>query len=174
MRHGGEVMRARSWLLLMAICLLAVAGVMAVADVEAEPLATVEGEPIDVEARRVEIDLKSGHALLVGDVRIRRGDLEVTCARVEARYDQAPAIRWAKATGGVHARLRAFEARASEAELALDRNELVLRGDVRVSRDGAWMRADEATVDLATNRVVLERVRGRLPVPRAVPSGTVR
>ena len=146
-----------------------VVGVLSVPSAGAEPLATVDGEPVQVRAERLEIDLKSGVAVLSGDVRLQRGALEVTCGRLEARYDKAPAVRWAKATGGVRATMRELSARASEAELALDRKELTLRGNVRVSRGGAWMRAAEAVVDLKTNRVTLQHVRGAIPVPSALP-----
>lgn len=144
-------------------------GIRTIPTAGAEPLATVDGEPVHVQAERLDIDLKAGRAVLSGDVRLQRGALEVVCGRLEARYDEAPAVRWARATGGVRATMRELSARASEAELALDRKELTLRGDVRVSRGGAWMRASEAVVDLKTNRVTLQQVRGAIPVPSALP-----
>ena len=152
----------------------AVAAVVAVPTVRAEPLATVEGEPVHVQADRLDIDLKTGRALLTGAVQLRRGDLHVTCERVEAAYDKAPSIRWAKATGGVRARLRGIEARAQEAELALDRKQLELRGEVRLSRGGAWMHAKAAKVDLKTKQVTLEQVKGAIPVPSALPKPSAR
>lgn len=150
---------------------MVVAGALSfgVPSVRADPLATVDGEPVHVEGSRLEVDLPTGRAVLSGDVHIRRGELSVFCDRVEALYDKVPAVRWAKASGGVRARLRDFEAASKEAELALDRRELVLRGDVQLRRGGAWMRAKEATVDLKTHRVTLQKVRGSIPIPSAVP-----
>jgi len=168
MRHRGRVKHRWTWLIGSGIG-LAAAALVVVPYVHADPLATVDGDPVHVQADRLEIDLKSGRAVLSGNVRIRRGELNVSCARVEAAYDKAPAVRWAKATGGVRAKLREFEAEAAEAELALDRRQLALRGDVRLSRGGAWMRASEASVDLKTNKVTLQQVRGTIPVPAALP-----
>jgi len=142
---------------------------VAVPSVRAEPVATVDGDPVSVEADRMDIDLKAGRTVLHGQVRIRRGDLSVQCDRVEAEYDDAPAIRWAKATGNVRASYRGLEAKAAEAELVLDRRVLTLRHGVRLRRGGAWMQAKEAAVDLKTNRVTLQKVRGRIPIPSALP-----
>ena len=138
--------------------------------VRAEPLATVDGEPVHVEADRLEVDLQSGRATLVGNVRMRRGKLQVACGKLEAKYDHAPSIRWAKATEGVRAQLDEFDARSAEAELHMDRSLLRLRGDVSIRRGGAWMQARDVSVDLKTHRMTLEQVRGSIPVASGLPT----
>ena len=167
MRHGA-VVKHRVWWIGVAVGLVAAAWV-AIPTVRAEPLAVVDGEPVSVEADLLEVDLHSGRATLVGNVRMRRGELDVTCGRLEALYDKVPAIRWAKASAGVRARLRDFDARSEQAELEMDRRALHLRGDVRLRRGGAWMQAREVSVDLKTNRMTLQQVRGSIPVASAMP-----
>ncbi len=163
LRQGGSVSRKIIWTAAIVMGLSA-GGLLLVPTVGAEPLATIDGKPVELEGDQLEVNLQTGRAILTGNVRIERRDLRVTCERVEARYDKAPAVRWAKATGGVRAKVGSFEARAQEAELQMDRGYLALRGDVTLRRGVAWMRAREAWVDLASKKVTLQQVRGRLTV----------
>lgn len=152
---------------------LVVAGVLVMlaqmSSVRAEPLAVVGGEPVGIKAERMELDLHKGVVVLTGDVRVERGDWVVTCDRVEARYDKAPNVTWALASGSVHARGKGYEATVVEAELLVQDRVIKLRGGLRMSRAGAWMEAREATIDLTTNKVSLGQVRGAVPIS----SGTI-
>lgn len=159
----------RTWLV-WGPAALAVVGLVFVPRVQAEPVASFDGQAVSVRAEQLDIDVQKGTATLTGNVVLERGDLTVSCARVEARYDSAPNITWAIATGGVRAQARGIEAQAQEAELLLGQRRLVLRGGVRVARGGAWMTAREAAIDLETRRVRLEQVQGAIPVPSAAPS----
>ena len=163
--------RAFKWI--VGLVAVAAAGlVMTVPAVGAAPFAVVDGMPVDVNAERLEVDLRKGTAILTGDVRIRRGELEIKCERVEARYDEAPHVTWAKATGGVTAQMGALRARAGEAELELRRKTITLRGEVLIERGGASMSAKEAQIDLDTQRVILREVKGRIPIPSALPASS--
>jgi lipopolysaccharide transport protein LptA len=139
--------------------------------VRAEPLAVVDGEPVGVSADQLVVDLNKGTAVMTGNVRVQRGELLVRCDRVEARYDEAPHVTWAHASGNVVASWKGVQARAKEAELHLKRRVLELRGGVKMTRGGAWIEASGAAVDFGTGKVTLEKVSGSIPVPSAaVPS----
>lgn len=160
---------SRAWLVWVPAALLVV-GLVCVPRVHAEPIASFDGREISVRAEQLDIDLQRGTATLSGNVVLERGDLVVSCPRVEAKYDTAPNITWAMATGGVRAQMRGIVAQAEQAELVLGQRKLELRGGVRVSRAGAWMSAREASIDLETRRVRLEQVQGTIPV---TPAGSL-
>jgi lipopolysaccharide transport protein LptA len=138
----------------------------------AGPLAVVDGVPVSVSADQLVIDLNRGSAVLSGNVRLRRGELSVSCARLDARYDEAPNVTWARATGEVRADYRDLHAQARQAELVAGKRVLELRGEVRVWRGGAWIEASEARIELGSGRVTLEQVRGSFPIPSAAPAAS--
>jgi lipopolysaccharide export system protein LptA len=137
----------------------------------AEPIAVVDGQPIMVTAEHLAVDVHAGTALLSGKVQLQRGQLTIRCDRVEARYDDAPNVTWARATGDVTAELGELHARAHEAELLVRSRTLVLRSGVKIRRGGAWMEAREAQIDFGTGRITLEQVTGSIPVGSATGRG---
>lgn len=159
---------ARISLLLGVVVATAIAG--AAAFVRAEPIAMVDGQPVNVSADQLVVDLNKGTAVMTGHVRVVRGDLVMRCNRVDARYDEAPNVTWAKATGDVTADWKGMHAKANEAELFLARKALELRGGVKLARAGAWIEASEARIDFATGRLTLEKVSGSIPVPSSLPA----
>jgi lipopolysaccharide transport protein LptA len=132
--------------------------------VGAQPLAVVEGEPVSLDAQHLLVDLNKGTATLSGAVIVKRGELSVSCDSLEARYDAAPNIKWAKASGSVVATLKGLRAQAPEAELLLPEKTLRLRGGVRIMRGGGWIEAKEAQIEMASGKVTLEQVKGSIPV----------
>lgn len=97
------------------------------------PRAEVKGDPpIIVEGDRSVFDLRAGTATFEGGVRITRGDLEIRCARVDARYADGRLVA-AEASGDVVVTRGDRAATAKKATIAADH--LELREDVRV-RDG--------------------------------------
>lgn len=135
----------------------------------ARPLGVVAGETLDVRADSLEVDMARGSALLEGKVHASLGDLQVDCAKVEVRYDEAPNVRWARGTGGVSARAKGFSATASTIEVDVSRRNVRLSGAVKLSRGRGWVTADSATIDLATRKIVLNGVEGSIPVPTPAP-----
>jgi len=131
---------------------------------QAGPLAVVAGESLDVQADSLEVDIARGAALLEGNVHAVLGDLEVDCERVEVRYDGAPNVRWAKGTGKVNARANGFAATANTLEVDVVRRNVRLEGAVRLSRGRGWVTADSASIDLNTRKIVLNEVKGSIPV----------
>lgn len=154
----------------LGVATLAALGAVA-ALVRAEPIAMVDGQPVGVTADHLVIDLNKASALMKGNVRVQRGDLVLRCDQVDARYDEAPNVTWAKATGNVVAEWKGVHARAPEAELHWRRRVLQLRGGVKIARGGAWVQATEATIDFGSGKVTLEKVSGSIPVPSSLPAG---
>jgi lipopolysaccharide transport protein LptA len=131
---------------------------------QADPLAVVAGQTLDIKAESLQVDMARNAAVLEGKVHAVLGDLQVDCSRVEVRYDEAPNVRWAKGSGGVSARTKGFAATAASVEVDVVRRSVRLEGSVRLTRGKGWVTADSATIDLATQKVVLNEVQGSIPV----------
>lgn len=130
----------------------------------AGPLAAIAGEVLDVSAKELSVDLNTAEAVLQGDVAITLGDLRVHCPRVEISYDEAPQVKWAKGSGGVHAELRGIIADAAIVEVDVPARRVKLAGGVKLSRGRGWVHADEALIDIKTHHVTLQEVKGSIPV----------
>ena len=131
----------------------------------ADPL-LVGGDPVDVQADRLDIDILAGEATLTGKVQLTKGDLTVSCPRIDLRFDHTPHLTWAKGSGGVTADVRGVHAEAPSVELDLSKQVLDLRGGVRLTRGGAWLTADSARIDIPTAKVSLTQVKGSIPVAK--------
>jgi lipopolysaccharide export system protein LptA len=131
---------------------------------QADPLGIVAGETLDVSAQKLDVDVDKGRAVLEGNVHATLGDLTVECPKVEIKYDRAPRVRWAKGTGGVTARVKGIEAKASVVEVDVAERRVKLSGGVRLARGRGWLKAGRATIDLDTRKVSLEDVAGSIPV----------
>jgi lipopolysaccharide export system protein LptA len=123
------------------------------------------GDTVGVEADNLDVDVTAGNALLTGNVTLSKGDLKVSCPRLEVRFDTTPHVKWAKGSGGVVADVRGVHAEAPEVELDLGKLVLDLHGGVRLTRGHGWLQADRATIDIASAHVTLTQVRGSIPVP---------
>ena len=123
------------------------------------------GEPVDVQADRLDVDLAKKSAALSGHVVLKRGDLVLRCARLDARFDDAPKVVWARGQGGVAVDLKGTHAEADEAEVDLAGKTLELRGKVSVARAGSRLSAERATVDLGEGRFSLYAAHGTLAAP---------
>ncbi|MDX2052003.1 MAG: LptA/OstA family protein [Polyangiaceae bacterium] len=131
---------------------------------QADPLAVVAGQSLDVQAEKLDVNIAEGTALLEGDVHVTLGELQVACAKVEIRYDEAPQVKWARGSGGVTAKLRGIEAKAKSLEVDVAGKRLTMSGDVRLSRGKGWVEAEKASINIVTQKVTLEGVRGQIPV----------
>jgi len=144
----------------LALVGLAVTG----APAQADPLGVVAGEALDVTADRLNVNVEEGTAVLEGKVHAKLGELDVYCPTVEIRYDAAPQVRWARGTGGVRATVKGIEARASVVEVDVAKRQVKLAGGVDLRRGRGWVKAERATIDLATRHVSLRDVKGSIPV----------
>lgn len=131
----------------------------------AEPLLGGPTDPVAMQADQLEVDVGSGSAVLTGNVSLAKGDLHVSCPRIEVKFDTSPHVSWARGSGGVAADVRGVHAEAPEVELDLSKQVLELRGGVRLTRGQGWLQAERASIDIATAKVTLIQVKGAIPVP---------
>jgi lipopolysaccharide export system protein LptA len=121
---------------------------------------------VSVQADQLDIDILAGQATLTGKVTLSKGDLVVSCPKIDLRFDHTPHLTSAKATGGVTADVHGVHAEAPSAELDLSRQVLDLHGGVRLSRGQGWLTADTARIEIQTARVSLTQVKGSIPVAK--------
>ncbi|HMA95751.1 MAG TPA: hypothetical protein VKP30_23840 [Polyangiaceae bacterium] len=132
------------------------------------PLMQIGAEALDVSAKQLDVDLARGVAKLEGEVHVKLGELDVSCDRVDIRYDDAPMVRWARGSGNVKAAIRGITATAQSLEVEIPERRASLVGNVRIARGRGWIQADHATIDLPTGRITLDEIRGSIPLePRA-------
>jgi lipopolysaccharide export system protein LptA len=134
----------------------------------AEPFG-VGGESVSVQAEKLDIDIMAGEAVLTGQVVLAKGDLTVKCPRIDLRFSQAPAVTWARGSGGVSADVRGVHAEAPTVELDMTKQVLDLRGGVKLTRGQGWLTAESARIEIATGKVSLTQVKGSIPVPPKGP-----
>jgi lipopolysaccharide export system protein LptA len=121
---------------------------------------------VQLQADRLDIDILAGEATLTGKVTLTKGDLVVSCPKIDLRFDQTPHLTWAKGSGGVTADVRGVHAEAPSAEVDLTKQVLDLRGGVKLTRGGGWLTADSARIEIATAKVTLTQVKGSIPVAK--------
>jgi lipopolysaccharide export system protein LptA len=121
---------------------------------------------VSLQADRLDIDILAGEATLTGKVTLTKGDLVVSCPRVDLRFDQTPQVTWARGSGGVTADVRGVHAEAPSVELDLRKQVLDLRGGVKLTRGQGWLTADTARIDIPTAKVSLTQVKGSIPVAK--------
>jgi lipopolysaccharide export system protein LptA len=121
---------------------------------------------VSVQADRLDIDILAGEATLTGKVTLSKGDLVVSCPKIDLHFDHTPHLTSAKATGGVTADVHGVHAEAPSAELDLSKQVLDLHGGVRLSRGQGWLTADTARIEILTARVSLTQVKGSIPVAK--------
>ncbi|HEY8039658.1 MAG TPA: LptA/OstA family protein [Polyangiaceae bacterium] len=143
---------------------LALAAVLAPAPVGAEiaGLGGAEGA-VSLQADKLDIDILAGEATLTGKVVLSKGDLVVSCPRIDLRFDQTPHLTWARGSGGVTADVRGVHAEAPSVEVDLVKQVLDLRGGVKLTRGTSWLTADSARIDIPTAKVSLVQVKGSIP-----------
>jgi lipopolysaccharide export system protein LptA len=121
---------------------------------------------VSLQADRLDIDILAGEATLTGKVTLSKGDLEVSCPRIDLRFDHTPHVTWARGSGGVTADVRGVHAEAPSVEVDLTKQVLDLRGGVKLTRGQGWLTADSARIDLPTAKVSLTQVKGSIPVAK--------
>ncbi|MEO8799140.1 MAG: LptA/OstA family protein [Polyangiaceae bacterium] len=137
-------------------------------DVKADPILSVGGDVMEVQADSLEVDVNAGEAVLTGNVSLAKGGLKVSCPRIDLKFDNTPHIKWARGSGGVVADVKGVHAESPDVELDLTKQILELKGGVRLTRGQGWLQADSARIEIATAKVTLTQVKGSIPVsPRA-------
>src|SRR5580700_11401368 len=126
----------------------------------------IGNEAVALQADRLDIDILAGDATLTGKVSLTKGDLTVSCPRIDLRFDHAPHVTWARGSGGVTADVRGVHAEAPSVELDLTKQVLDLRGGVKLTRGQGWLAADSARIEITTAKVSLLQVKGAMPVAK--------
>jgi lipopolysaccharide transport protein LptA len=124
----------------------------------------IGAEVLDVSAKHLDVNLAKGAAVLEGEVHVKLGELNVSCDRVDIRYDDAPIVRWARGSGNVRASMRGVTATAQNLEVEIPERRVRLVGDVKIARGKGWVQADNASIDLPTGRITLDEIRGSIPI----------
>jgi lipopolysaccharide export system protein LptA len=143
-----------------------IAALTAVRNTSADALTALGGDKMNLQADKLEVDVGDGSAILTGNVTLAKGDLKVSCPRIDLRFDQAPHVKWVRGSGGVSADVRGVHGEAPEVEVDMARQTLELRGGVRLTRGNGWLQAEKATIDIPTAKVTLTQVKGSVPVPK--------
>jgi lipopolysaccharide export system protein LptA len=141
------------------------AGLLCAPEALADPLLAVGGDVVNLQADALDVDVSAGTAVLTGNVTLGKGDLHVSCPRIDVKFDTTPHVSWARGSGGVSADVRGVHAEAPEVEVDLTKQVLELRGGVRLTRGQGWLQAEKASIELATAHVTLTQVKGSIPVP---------
>jgi lipopolysaccharide export system protein LptA len=121
---------------------------------------------VSLEADSLDIDILAGEATLTGKVTLLKGDLAVSCPRIDLRFDHSPRVTWARGSGGVTADLRGVHAEAPSVDVDMARQVLDLRGGVKLTLGQGWLTADSARISIPTAKVSLTQVKGSIPVAK--------
>jgi lipopolysaccharide transport protein LptA len=141
-----------------------VAVILASGTMSAEPANA--GDPLQMSADRLELDIEAKTARLTGHVKLTRGPMSLTCPRVDVRYDQVPHVTWAKGSGGVVADVKGVHAEAPEVEIDMAARTMDLHGGVRLTRGEGWITAERASINIGTGKVSMSEVKGSIPIPK--------
>jgi lipopolysaccharide export system protein LptA len=148
---------------------IAAALIFAADHVNADPILSVGGDAMEVQADLLEVDVTAGEAVLTGNVSLAKGGLKVSCPRIDLKFDNTPHVKWAKGSGGVVADVKGVHAEAPDVELDLVKQVLDLRGGVRLTRGNGYLQAESARIEIATAKVTLTQVKGSIPVSPKAP-----
>jgi len=121
---------------------------------------------VSLEADSLDIDILAGEATLTGKVTLLKGDLAVSCPRIDLRFDHTPHVTWVRGSGGVTADLRGVHAEAPSVDVDMARQVLDLHGGVKLTRGQGWLTADSARIVIPTAKVSLTQVKGSIPVAK--------
>ncbi|MGH7282189.1 MAG: LptA/OstA family protein [Polyangiaceae bacterium] len=153
----------------LAFCALAALFFVREPSVKADPILSVGGDAMEVQADSLEVDVTAGEAVLTGNVSLAKGGLKVSCPRIDLKFDNTPRVKWARGSGGVVADVKGVHAESPDVELDLTKQILELKGGVRLTRGQGWLQADSARIDIATAKVSLTQVKGSIPVSPKSP-----
>ena len=137
---------------LLAAALLAVPGA---------PRAERAPAELEIDAERVELDRGSGRASFTGAVRLRHGELELRCDRLEAEVDGQGRLTAVVASGGV--RLSAgngVSATAGGVRYEPGSGRVVLTGSPSVRSASGTLTGRSVVIHLEDGRVAVEGARG--------------
>lgn len=149
----------------------AAAVLLLLALVAAPGVRAAEQAPLDVRADRVELDQRAGVARFEGGVVARQDAVELRCERLTARYGESGEVTAVVAEGGVRVTSERLAATAERARFDRAAGVLVLTGEPEVRRGDDRLRGETIRIWPEAGRVVVEKARGRITVPRIAREG---
>ena len=136
--------------------------------------------PVELVCDRMEVLHRQRLARCTGRVTLKRGEMRLTCDRLEATYGADGEVSAAVCRGNVHfylpprvpaegaddTPLEAREAGGEQADYDAERDVLVLKGQPWMRQGDSVVRGRGIVYDLAEERMVIEQARGRLRMDR--------
>lgn len=118
--------------------------------------------PVQVEAKRLQLDSGQRLARFSDDVVVRRGPMTVRGPRMDARYDRDGQLTHLVVTGGVELDEGDRRATGQKADYDAATRRLVLTGDPRLYDRGDQLAGERIEMALDSHEVKVDRARGRL------------
>ena len=128
--------------------------------------ATPADAPLDIEAGHLEVLPNQGEARFSGGVVVRQANFTLRCASIIARYDKKNRVESLVASGEVRVESDGWSAVAGHARYERATKTLSLTGQPALSRQKDVLRGERITFWLAEERMVVEKVKGRITAPR--------
>jgi lipopolysaccharide export system protein LptA len=167
---------------LLLVAAAATAAIGAIAHAQ-EPISALRGHdsnaPVDVDAKRFEVQERADRAVFVGDVTVKQAALTLQTERLTIAYSTAGGVQIDRldAAGGVVVRSPSETARGDFGIYDLNRKIITLIGGVELNRGGSRLSGARLVIDLNSGRAVIDggpagvgqsggRVTGRFTVPQ--------
>jgi lipopolysaccharide export system protein LptA len=128
--------------------------------------ATPADAPLDIEAGHLELLPGQGEARFSGGVVVRQANFTLRCAAIVARYDAQNRVETLEASGEVRLEADGWSAVAGHARYERETETLSLTGQPTLIREKDVLRGERIVFWLAEERMVVEKVRGRIRAPR--------
>lgn len=144
--------------------LLATLTIAAVAAVPASSQSALQGldtgQPVNVEADRIEVQDRADRAIFAGNVIARQGNLTLNASRITVAYSGGAGsgiqVQRLDASGGVTVRSPNETARGGFGVYDLNRRIITLLGGVELTRAGNTVRGGRLVIDLNSGRAVVD------------------
>jgi len=128
--------------------------------------ATPADVPLDIEAGHLEVLPGQGEARFSMGVVVRQANFTLRCASIVARYDKKNRVETLEASGDVRVEADGWSAVAERARYERATETLSLTGQPTLSREKDVLHGERIVFWLAEERMVVEKVRGRITAPR--------
>lgn len=118
-------------------------------------------QPVEITSEELSVDQAGGTATFSGNVIVGQGDITMTCGTMRVEYGPDPdtgnnEIRVIRMSGGVTFVSKSDAAEANNAVYDLQRETLVMTGDVLVTQGTTALSSDKLTYNLQTGSGVME------------------
>ena len=129
---------------------------------------SITSEGLEIEADTVEWIEKTGELSFRGGIRIQWGDIELRCLRMKAQRGPKGELSDVLAIGEVVVTAPSWSARAGQARYRKDADTLTLEEAPKIHRDGVRLAGSRIILHLASQRLVVESAKGKIPAPTEV------